>query len=54
MGRFNSLTQYIPMIASDSIGMWVVDEENHGTPAHPIQMPYVEHLFRTSFFFFFT
>ena len=27
----------------DSIGKWVVDKENNGTPEHPIQMPFVDY-----------
>lgn len=31
------------MIPSDSIGEWVVDKENDGTPEHPIQIPFVDY-----------
>ena len=41
MSKFDILTKYIPLIQSDSIGEWVVDKENDGTPEHPIQMPFV-------------
>lgn len=41
MSKFGFLTKYIPMIQSDSIGEWIVDKENDGTPEHPIQMPFV-------------
>ena len=41
MSKFDILTKYIPMIQADSIGEWVIDKENDGTPEHPIQMPFV-------------
>lgn len=41
MSKFGFLTKYIPMIQSDSIGEWIVDKENDGTPEHPIQMSFV-------------
>ena len=41
MSKFDILTKYISMIQSDSIGDWIVDKENDGTPEHPIQMPFV-------------
>lgn len=41
MSKFDILTKYIPMIQADSIGEWVVDKENNGTPGHPIQKPFV-------------
>lgn len=41
MSRFDFLVKYIPMIQADSIGEWVIDKENDGTPEHPIQMPFV-------------
>ncbi len=43
MGRFDILTKYIAIIQDDSIGKWVVDKENDGTPQHPIHMPFVEY-----------
>jgi hypothetical protein len=43
MSRFDILVKYIPMIQADSIGKWVVDKENDGTPEHPIQMPFVDY-----------
>ncbi|MER2064455.1 MAG: hypothetical protein ABS873_07355 [Alkalibacterium sp.] len=39
MGRFDTPTQYILMIESDSVGEWIIDEEYDGTPEHPIHMP---------------
>ena len=41
MGRFDTLTKYIPLIDNDEIGHWHVDRENDGTPEHPIQLPFV-------------
>ena len=41
MSRFNILTKYIPMIQTASIGEWIIDNENDGTPEHPIHMPFV-------------
>ena len=43
MSRFDVLTKYILLIPEDSIGEWVVDNENDGTPEHPIQFPYVDY-----------
>ena len=31
------------MIQTDSIGEFVIDKENDGTPEHPIQMPFVDY-----------
>jgi hypothetical protein len=36
MSKFGILTKYIPIIQADSIGEWVVDKENDGTPGHPM------------------
>lgn len=41
MSKFDILTKYISLIRLDSIGEWIVDRENDGTPEHPIQMPFV-------------
>jgi len=35
------ITKYIPAVRADSIGYWVIDNENDGTPEHPIQFPFV-------------
>ena len=43
MSKFESLTQYLPKLKDDSIGTWVIDRENDGTPERPIQMPYVNY-----------
>jgi hypothetical protein len=43
MSKFDILTKYIHIIQADSIGEWVVDKENNGTPEHPIQMPFVDY-----------
>ncbi|MDD2447449.1 MAG: DUF6508 domain-containing protein [Tissierellia bacterium] len=43
MNKFDILTKYIPIIQLDSIGEWVVDKENDGTPEHPIQMLFVNY-----------
>ena len=43
MSKFDILTKYIPLIQSDSIGEWIVDKENDGTPENPIQMPFVSY-----------
>lgn len=43
MSSFDILTKYISMIQSGSIGEWVIDRENDGTPEHPIQMPFVDY-----------
>ncbi|MGA3674581.1 DUF6508 domain-containing protein [Lysinibacillus agricola] len=41
MSKFNILAKYIPMIQTASIGEWIIDKENDGTPEHPIHMPFV-------------
>ena len=41
MSQFDFLTKYISQIESDDIGKWKIDHENDGTPAHPIQFPFV-------------
>ena len=38
-----NLTKYIPQLKDDSIGNWVIDLENDGTPEHPKQMPFVNY-----------
>lgn len=43
MSKFDILTKYIPIIQEDSIGEWVVDKENDGTPEHPVQIPFVDY-----------
>lgn len=43
MNKFELLTKYLPQIADDSFGTWIIDRENDGTMEHPIQMPYVRH-----------
>ena len=39
--KFGILTKYIRVIQADSIGEWVIDKENDGTPERPIHMPFV-------------
>ena len=43
MSKFDILTKYIPRIQTDSIGKWIIDQENDGTLEHPIQMPFVDY-----------
>lgn len=43
MNKFEKLISYIPLLESDTIGAWVIDRENDGTPEHPMQMPYVNY-----------
>jgi len=43
MSKFDTLTKYISVIQPDSIGEWIIDRENDGTPGHPIQMPFVDY-----------
>lgn len=40
---YESLTSFIPVLATDSYGEWIVDKENDGTPEHPIQWPFVNY-----------
>ena len=39
--KFKNLIKYLSLLDSDSIGTWIIDHENDGTPEHPIQMPFV-------------
>ena len=41
MKKFGDLTKYIPQLKDDSVGNWVIDRENDGTPDHQKQMPFV-------------
>ncbi|NLV59337.1 MAG: hypothetical protein GXY67_11320 [Clostridiales bacterium] len=43
MSQFGRLTKYIPMIQTDPIGQWIIDQENDGSPEHPIQMPFADY-----------
>jgi len=43
MDKFENLTKYISMIDADDIGEWIVNNENDGTPEHPIQFPFVSY-----------
>ena len=43
MKKFGDLTKYIPQLKDDSVGNWVIDRENDGTPDHPKQMPFVNY-----------
>lgn len=40
---FESLTKYLSQLDTDTIGTWIVDRENDGTPEHPIHMPFVNY-----------
>lgn len=40
---YESLTKYLLEFPSDEKGTWIIDNENDGTPEHPIQMPYVNY-----------
>ena len=41
--KFESLTKYLPQLANDSIGEWIIDRKNDGSPEHPKQMPFVNY-----------
>lgn len=41
MKKYDVLTKYIPVIQTDSIGEWVIDKKNDGSPENPIQIPFV-------------
>ena len=43
MSKFDIVTKCIAIIQADSIGEWVIDNENDGTLEHPIQMPFVDY-----------
>lgn len=38
---FEQLVGLLDKIKEDSIGEWIIDKENDGTPEHPMQMPFV-------------
>lgn len=38
---YESLVCFIDRLKEDSIGEFIIDTENDGTPEHPIQIPYV-------------
>ena len=40
---FESLTKYLSKLNTDTLGTWIIDRENDGTPEHPIQMPFVDY-----------
>ncbi len=37
MSKFETLTDYIPILQGDKIGEWDVDDKNDGSPTHPIE-----------------
>ena len=41
--KFKNLIKYLSLLDSDSIGTWIIDHKNDGTPEHPIQMPFVNY-----------
>lgn len=41
--KFKNLIKYLSLLDNDSIGTWIIDHENDGTPEHPIQMPFVNY-----------
>ena len=43
MSKFEILTKYLSQLGDDSIGTWIIDRENDGTPEHPIQFPFVNY-----------
>lgn len=43
MNPFHVLTDYIPAFETDSLGEWVIDRENDGTPERPLRMPFVNY-----------
>ncbi len=40
---YEALTMFIPVLATDSYGEWIVDKENDGTPENSIQWPFVNY-----------
>ena len=41
MSKYELLTKHIPTFEGNDFGEWQVDKENDGSPAHPIQFPFV-------------
>lgn len=50
MGKFESLTKYLPYIDTDSAGEWVFDKESGEDSEHPKQMPYSSYTQMVHFF----
>lgn len=40
---YERLTALLNEIKTDSVGEWIVDKENDGSPEHPIQFPFVHY-----------
>ncbi len=43
MSKYDELTAFIPILKGDTFGEWIVDQENDGSPEHPIQLPFVRY-----------
>lgn len=43
VGKYEILTNYIPLIKKDNIGEWVINRENDGSPEQPIYLPFVNY-----------
>ena len=41
--KFQNLIKYLSLLDNDSIGTWIIDQENDGTPEYPVQMPFVNY-----------
>lgn len=41
--KFQNLIKYLSLLDNDSIGTWIIDQENNGTPENPIQIPFVNY-----------
>ena len=41
--KFKKIIKYFSLLDNDSIGNWIIDHENDGTPEYPIQMPFVNY-----------
>ena len=41
--EYESLTALIPKLEESSMGEWIIDKKNDGTPEHPIHMPFVHY-----------
>lgn len=43
MSKFEPLTKYISLIKDDSLGNWVIDNENDGFTENPTNLPFVNY-----------
>jgi hypothetical protein len=40
---FEQIIEFLPKLKGKPFGEWIIDQENDGTPEHPIQLPFVSY-----------